>query len=150
MSTIRIPVSSPYGDGYVEINLGSDGRRVIKIDVPKTSMTLVQNGLIRVTHSVMGTMSGTLYKVFERRRVSGGKWAVRDFVITMESDKGLQKRMLQACGGAIEELEKIPIGANVAAEVKFMGNEFVKKVGGGTSFYNLDTVVELHTQPHEH
>lgn len=147
VTEIHIPVRSGDGrEGTVEIVKGINSR-TITIRLEDEVMVLEQSSVESVPHYQTGVVTGKLHRVMESRKVSGGKWSIREFVISFGGDKrGEQHRLMQAVGDAIEQLNGIKEGANMVCEVRFLGKEWRnKKRDFALDYWNLDEVTAIHT-----
>lgn len=138
---ISIPVLYHGKEGTVCISTLSDGKRKITVTVDGYSMDLIQNGEVKNTPS-QGLIQGTLYKVMEERLVGNKKWKVKDFILEVASSRGIQKRILQASGEVIDEIERVKVGHPLLCEINFLGKEFNR--GFDQVYRNLDEVSKIH------
>lgn len=138
---ITIPVLYLGRPGSIEIILLPNGSRSINVTVEGVTMNMTQNG--DVQYSLTGTIQGKLYKVLEERKVGVKNWRVRDFVLSIDTTRGEQKRLLQASGNVVDEICKVGIGNFLMCETSFLGKEFHR--GENEYVYrNLDDVNKIH------
>lgn len=148
VTEIHIEVQDNLGrTGTLEIFKGINTRTIL-IKLEDDTVVLEQVGVETVPHYQVGVVTGKLHRILPERKVSAGKWKVRDFVLSFDGDKrGQQYRLFQAVGDVIDKLATIPLGTNIVAEVRFMGKEWFNKnpKRNCLDYWNLDEVHAIHT-----
>jgi len=147
VTEIQINVKATDGRvGTLEIFKGLSSRTIC-IKLGEDSIMLEQDGIEIIPHYQVGVVTGKLHRLLEERKVSGGKWRIREFVLSFDGDKrGEQYRLFQAVGDVIDKLSSVSIGTNIVAEVRFLGKEWKnKKRNYELDYWNLDEVFAIHT-----
>lgn len=139
MNTV-IPVMWNGKQGIVKIILLPNGAWNISIDIEGNRMELIQNG--KASYPLTGIVHGKLYKVLEERYVGLKRWKVRDFILNVNTNRGEQKRLLQASGEVINDIMKVVHDSPIICETTFLGKEFNR--GEEFVYRNLDEVSKIH------
>lgn len=144
---VIIPVSYNGKSGTVEIILMPNGVRSIVFNIDGKIMEMIQNGDLQTSYPLIGTVQGKLYKVMDERRVGKKGWRIRDFVLNIETPRGLQKRLMQASGDAVDEICKVGMGSAMICETSFLGKEFNRQESGSEVYVyrNLDEVSKFYS-----